>query len=224
MGLKLGMAGLGAPSHFEYVYWIGGSPCSGKSSISQRLADRYCLELFSVDSAFNDHAVRLDPIRHPYLTNWQSMSWNERWMRPTKKLLQEVIACYEEHFSLILEDILAKTEVRPLLVEGSALLPDLVARFSPHKSNAVWIIPSPDFQKFQYSQRTFAQNVLQSCENPDVAFANWMERDIQFAGWVANRARKLHLNILTVDGTQTIEENAAWVSAKLNLDSTNFPR
>src|SRR5687768_14715644 len=107
----------------EHVFWLGGSPCAGKSSISDILASRFDLDVYRVDEAFEIHAQRFDPVSHPALTKWRAASWNQRWMQPIDSLVRNVIACYGEHFTLILEDVLSLPHHKPLLVEGTALLP-----------------------------------------------------------------------------------------------------
>src|ERR1700674_6046136 len=105
------------------VFWLGGSPCAGKSSISEILASRFGLDVYHVDEAFETHLQRVDPVRQPALMKWRESSWNERWMQPIENLVQDVIACYQEHFALVYEDILKMSKEKFLIVEGAALLP-----------------------------------------------------------------------------------------------------
>src|SRR2546430_1047148 len=111
----------------EGVFWLGGSPCSGKSSISEIIAGRFGFDVYRVDEAFESHAQSFDPLREPALTKWSKSSWNQRWMQPVESLVQDVIACYREHFTLVLEDIFSLPRRKSLLVEGAALLPAQVA-------------------------------------------------------------------------------------------------
>ena len=199
------------------VFWLGGSPCSGKSSISLILASRFDLDVYHVDDAFETHTQRLDPVHHPALTKWRESSWDERWMQPIDNLVQDVIACYREHFALIREDILEMPKRKSLLVEGTALLPRLVASVVTKRSHAIWIIPSADFQRAHYSKRDWARNIVAQCNDPEVAFHNWMERDIRFAAWVESEAIALKLSILRVDGKRTLAENAEAVATHFHL-------
>jgi 2-phosphoglycerate kinase len=195
------------------VFWLGGSPCSGKSSISEILASRFDLDVYHVDSALETHTQRLDPVHQPALTKWCESSWNQRWIQPIDMLVQDAIACYREHFALIHEDILRMPKRKSLLVEGSALLPGLVADVLKERSHAIWILPSADFQRAHYSEREWARDIVAQCSNPELAFHNWMERDARFAEWVEAEATTLNLPILRVDGNRTLEENAAAVAA-----------
>ena len=201
----------------EDVFWLGGSPCSGKSSISEIIAGRFGLDVYRVDEAFESHAQRFDPLRHPALTKWSKSSWNQRWMQPVESLVQDVIASYREHFTLVLEDICSRTKRKSLLVEGTALLPAQVAGLLSRPSHAIWLIPTADFQRAHYSKRDWVRGVLAQCVEPEVAFDNWMERDIRFAQWIEAETSATHLSLLRVDGNQTIEQNAEAVARHFRL-------
>ncbi len=205
-------------AELKNVFWIGGSPCAGKSSISEILADSFDFDVYHVDEAFAGHIQNLEPISHPNLINWCASSWNERWMKPNDKLLQEVIACYREHFSFVLADILAAPKQKPLLVEGTALLPKQVSALLTKPNRAVWVVPTADFQRTHYAKRDWVRGIVQQCENAETAFQNWMERDARFADWVAAEAKILNLKVLKVDGKHTLRKNALAVARHFELD------
>ena len=193
-------------------YWIGGSPCAGKSSVTNLLAAQFGLAPYHVDDHFNRHVQHLDPIRQLALTRWLAASWNQRWMQPPDQLLQEVIACYDEHMTLVLEDLAASATDAPLLVEGSALIPQRLGEMGVSMNQAIWLVPTADFQWHYYSQRTWIKEILQQCEDPERAFANWMGRDTHFAQWVSGEAKRLHFPVITVDGCIPIEKIALQVA------------
>ena len=58
---------------------------------------------------------------------------------------------------------------------------------------------------------------MEQCDNPDLAFYNWMERDIRFAEWIQAEVNVLGLELLKVDGSQTIEESAEAIAAHFQL-------
>jgi 2-phosphoglycerate kinase len=194
------------------IFWLGGSPCSGKTSISHILASRFDLDVYQVDEAFETYAQRLDPAHQPALAKWCESSWDQRWTRPIDKLVQDVIACYREHFALICDDVLNMPNGKSLLVEGTALLPRPVASLLTKRSHAIWVIPSADFQRAHYSERKWARDIVAQCSDPEAAFHNWMERDIRFAGWLEAEAARLDLPMLRVDGNRTLQQNAQAVA------------
>jgi 2-phosphoglycerate kinase len=202
-----------------HILWLGGSPCSGKSSITELLADRYGLHRYHVDDAFNrHHEERILPAAHPTLHKWTTLSWNELWMQPGEVLLEEAKAAYEEHFGMILDDLLALPRSAPVLVEGTALLPDCVFSLLQQRHQGIWIVPAEAFQRERYASRgDWVQSILRRCEQPERAFRNWMDRDVAFAQWVIKRTAALGLDWLQVDGTRTIAENASLVARHLRL-------
>lgn len=199
------------------VFWLGGSPCAGKSTVAGALATRFGLDLYRVDEAFDDHARRFDPARQPTLVRWIGASANERWLQPIDVLLRDAIDCYREHVGLVMEEVLARPKPRPLLVEGTALLPAEVARVAFHERRSLWLVPAPEFQRRHYRERTWARGVVASSDDPARAFENWMDRDVRFASWVAAEVDALGLRRFTVDGGRTVDEVAEVVAEAFGL-------
>lgn len=205
-------------AELKNVFWLGGSPCAGKSSISEILASSFDFNVYRVDEAFENHIQNLDPISHPNLVKWCASSWNERWMKPADKLAEEVIGCYREHFSFVLADILAAPRQKRRLVEGTALLPKQVFALLTKPNQAIWIVPTADFQRTHYAKRDWVRGVVEQCEDAETAFQNWMKRDARFAEWVTAEAESLNLEVLKVDGKRTIKENVLEVAKHFELD------
>ena len=63
------------------TYWLGGSPCAGKSSVADLLAERYGLTVYRCDDAYFRHIQICNPQDQPTLHAITSMSWDEIWMR-----------------------------------------------------------------------------------------------------------------------------------------------
>jgi 2-phosphoglycerate kinase len=199
---------------------MGGSPCSGKSSIAGMLAKKHGLHVYKCDDAFWEHANRADPVARPTFHRLTHMTWEEIWMRPVAVQIADEFACYREQFGMIVDDLLALPRSTPVIAEGAALLPNLVSGLLPDRSRAVWVIPTEPFQREHYTpeKRPFVNGVLAHCQNPAQAFANWMDRDVGFAKWVAGQAQALDLQVLTVDGKRTVEQNAEIVAQYLGVE------
>jgi 2-phosphoglycerate kinase len=203
----------------EHILWMGGSPCSGKSSIAERLANRYGLALYRCDDAFWKHTEHVDPDRHPTLHKLNQMTWDEIWMRPVDVQIADEMRCYHEEFEMIVDDLLAYPRSTPVLAEGAALLPDLVSALLPNDRRAIWIVPTATFQQTHYTpeQRPWVHGILKQCRDARQAFQNWMDRDAGFAKRVSARARELGLELIEVDGERTIEQNTKIVANHFRL-------
>jgi len=190
---------------------LGGSPCAGKSSIASSLTRSHGLELYACDAFENAHVGRSSLESQPTLFSARTLNLEQHFMRDAQELLEFELRFYREEWTLILEDLKDKTG--PVLLEGAACLPELV----PLEWPAVWLVPSPEFQRHHYAQRPWIHDVLSGAPDPVRAFDNWMARDELLAQQVLEQCRYLNRPARLVDGSQTIEQNLEWVRETLGL-------
>ncbi|WP_420644884.1 hypothetical protein [Candidatus Leptofilum sp.] len=203
-------------SEFTHAYWIGGSPCAGKSTIAQRLAAQYSLHLYQCDTEFEHHLRQSTAEASPTIHHLHQLSCDELWLRPVTEQLNTEIAYHAERFELILAD-LCRLPTEPVLVEGAELMPTAVFPLLTRTNQAIWLVPTADFQRHHYAQRPWIHEVLRECSQPAQAFENWMQRDIAYANWVQQETTVRNLNCLIVDGSHSIEENCQRVAESLQL-------
>ena len=202
----------------SHILWMGGSPCPGKSSIARILAGEHQLHTYHCDEAFADHRQQVTASQQPMLHRWTHTAWEELWMQPHEVLVAEALACYREHFELVLQDLLDLPRSEPVLAEGTCLLPGSVDEVLSNKDQAVWVIPTEAFQKARYRERgAWVEGILSECTRPDEAFQNWMDRDAEFAKRVTRTAQDLGLRVVYVDGGRTILQNARLIAGLLRL-------
>jgi hypothetical protein len=202
----------------SHVYWIGGSPCAGKSTIVELLSETHPFQGYNCDQAFERHSKQVTPEKQPTFHKVLHMTWDEIWMRPVDVLLADEIAIYGEEFAMILQDLLALSRLPPILAEGAALLPHLVHDVLANPWQAIWIVPGEAFQRKRYPRRgAWVQGILSQCRDPEQAFQNWMDRDVAFGRRVSVEAAARGLQVLRVDGQHTVAENAEIVRAHFRL-------
>ncbi len=190
----------------NHICWLGGSPCSGKTTIADQLARRYGCQVYQCDEAFDTHKAGI-PAMQPILR----MSWDEIWMRPLGEQLRDQFAIYGQEFAMIEDDLRALPRDRPIIAEGTALLPAMVAQVADMRQ-ALWLVPSPAFQRERYPRRgEWVQAVLSECSDPAQAFENWMARDSAYAQEVAAQAARHGARVIVVDGSQPLDQVAAQV-------------
>lgn len=200
-------------------YFIGGSPCSGKSTVAGMLSDRYGLPYYPIDDYQQAHLDRCRPDRQPVMHKLATMDWETMWMRPVARQVAELFDFYRERFDMIVVDLAEMGWQRPFLVEGVALLPALLARYRVLPSRALFLIPTEDFQREHYEKRPWVDGILQSCSDPAQAFANWMQRDHQFGQEIARRAARHSYPVEIVDGSVTAATVAVQVARHFDLGS-----
>jgi hypothetical protein len=158
-------------------FWLGGSPCAGKSSIADWLVARYGLAYYQCDQFFGAHTGRATPETAPTLHQLGQFSWDEIWLEPVQTLLAREIAAYREEFPMIQADLaeLMQTTTAPILVEGAALLPDLVVDLLPDLITASgWCQP-----------KHFSANIMSDATGPGILSTRLGRRTRLFkTGWI----------------------------------------
>ena len=172
------------------IYWIGGSPCSGKSSVAEALSARHHLRLAKADDYLETHMRQADAQRQPVMHRLAGLSWNENFTRPVETQVQDELVFYREEFPLLLEEFARLPHDLPLLVEGAALLPEFFVEtqdiaspppgLEPGRPTetqnfaslrvvhgcVVYLIPTRPFQLQHYAQRPWVLNILSQCDYP----------------------------------------------------------
>ena len=155
---------------FNQALWIGGSPCSGKSSIASILAARYNLILVHTDDYLTPHMEQADAVLQPVMHRLSGLSWNRLFMAPVDQQVDDEFKFYREEFPLLLWDMGQLADGRPFLVEGAALLPELLDQHGVKPPKMIYVIPTREFQLQHYAKREFINAILSQCDQPDVAF------------------------------------------------------
>ncbi len=191
----------------SHAYFIGGSPCSGKSSLAQGLRAAFGLQYYKIDDQEQQHLNESKNRNCPVMQQFAAMSWNEIWMRPVGLQVEEEFRFYSERWAMVLADLAGYLEDGPTITEGAALLPDLLHGLGAVQQQVLYLVPTWEFQIRHYKKRTcLLSAVLKDCRDPERAFRNWMKRDYYFGRRTAQRAAALGYAVWHVDGTRTMDE------------------
>ncbi len=147
------------------IYWIGGSPCAGKSTVSRLPADG-----------------------RPAYGGLARLGTCERLAMPPEWQADREIDFYREQFDYVLEELAELPRSSTLVVERADLLPELLAAHGVPLERSIWMVPTPAFQLERYGEREWARSYVAGCPEPELAFANWMRRDMILADYVRRTA------------------------------------
>jgi hypothetical protein len=182
-----------------HVYWIGGGPGGGKSTIARRLADRYGLQVYATDDAMADHADRITAAAAPYLDRFKAMDLDERWLTRSPRTMLETFHWFRgEGFDLIVEDLLRLPAGIPVVAEGFRLLPYLVEPLLADTGHAIWLLPTPEFRLAALESRGSAWGIPGKTSDPERTEVNLIERDRMFTDRLAEDTTRLGLAAVPV--------------------------
>ena len=195
------------------IFYIGGSPCSGKSTVAEMLAKQYGLYHFKADDYLDEFTALGAEAGLLVCQRIQRMTADETWLRPPHIQCQEELDYYTEIFPFVMEKLRQLPHGR-VIAEGAAFLPCLMA----DAEHYVAITPSREFQISRYRERPWVPYVLQDCTDKELAFANWMERDALFAEDIRRQCAELGLPHLLTDGTIPPEVRLAHLAHHFHLN------
>lgn len=188
------------------TYYIGGSPCSGKSTIAEALSEKYNLHYFKVDDYLDRYMKMGASDKKEICQKVENMTPEQIWMRNPLVQCEEELLIYEEIIEFILEDLKQIDCKNGIITEGAAYLPKLVKHINIPVERYISITPSKEFQIFHYSKREWVPYVLAECSDKEKAFENWMNRDVLFAEAVQQQCKELGYVSLINNGEMTVEE------------------
>lgn len=200
-------------TQLERVYWLSGSPCGGKTTVSDLIAERFDWNVYHVDEHWESHKDRACPEEQPTYYSITRVTGDDLWLRPLDEQIQTEPAFVAEAFSLILEDVfdILKTDKKPLIVDAS-VVPYSILPHLPRRNHIFYLIPEEEFQRHQYSLRPSIKATLGKTTDPELAWSNWMARDAAYAKWLRAEVEKHKLGCLDVDGSRSIEETVTLVT------------
>ncbi len=210
-----------SPDQWRRVYWLSGSTCGGKTTVSSTISAKLNWNVYHLDDQEHRHRSGADAKRHPKWAAYSRLTGDPLWLQPVDQHVRDEELALDEQFELILEDLarILSEDARPLLYDGY-VTPTKLVPFLPSSHHCFYLIATESFQRHQYSLRSSIKPVLAKTSDPDKAWANWMERDVRAAQRLRIQVQQEKLPWLSVDGTISLEETINRVIGNFESTST----
>lgn len=199
------------------IYWIGGSTCAGKTTISNALAANYGLTIYHCDDFIGKHTEKSNPQEQPNLNKISNASWNDILSMNVEEYLDWATSSFSEEFGMILEDLNKLSADKPILVEGINLLPKLIKEVITNIGQAIWLVADEAFYKNHQMKRQELFERLKECSNQEQALQNYMDNDLAFGKYILNDAKKLDLKVIEIVNGSDIKNYIELISMHFNL-------
>ncbi|MEO5953796.1 MAG: hypothetical protein ABIQ44_15140 [Chloroflexia bacterium] len=203
----------------SHVRWLGGSTCSGKSSIAYMLTQAYNLQVYQYDKQEVDHIARsTDTERFPEINKFMSMTMDERWvLRSPMEMADNAIKSWAQRFPHVIDDLLAMPTDRTIIAEGPGLFPQLVKPYLSNPFHATWLIASNKVIRDVRSQRP--TGIRTETSDPDRAIDNLVERDYIIARYSKDEAFDASLRTMEITFAEPIMTTVQHIAGLFGLSS-----
>lgn len=199
------------------IYFIGGSPCAGKSTVADILSKQYDLYYFKVDERLDEYTHRGALMDREICKKQDEMGAEQIWMREPVLQCKEEFLFYEEINDFLMEDLSKACEGKAIITEGAAYVPHIMKKLQIPKDRYFVITPEKEFQISHFKQRDWIPYVLEGCSDMEKAFSNWMERDALFAEKVNQECIELGYPLIRNAGQLSVDELVHMVSDSFGL-------
>ncbi len=199
------------------IYWIGGSTCAGKTTISNALSAKFGLTVYHCDDYIGKHTEKSNAKEHPNLNKITKASWNDILSMNVEDYLNWTTGSFSEEFGMILEDLDKLSDDNPILVEGINLLPKLIKEEIVNIGQAIWLVADDAFYKKHQIERKELFERIKECSNQEQALQNYMNDDLAFGKYILDDAKKLDFKVLEIVHESDIKKNIELISMYFNL-------
>jgi 2-phosphoglycerate kinase len=185
----------------SHVLWLGGGTDAGKTTVARLLAEKHGWRLYEFDRSEPAHIERLLAEGAKYYGEFMAMTEDERWiLRSPAEMAAGTIGGWSERVKLVVEELLVMPQDGIILAEGPGFFPEVIQPFLSSPFQAVWLVPTEEFKWFSMKQRGKYVRRRQMSDS-ERAVNNHFGRDMIMAAHVVEQAKKLGLEVITVDGS-----------------------
>lgn len=144
--------------YLKNVYFITGTPCGGKTTLSHALAQKYGFELFDIDERFEEHKKISDPLFQPAM-NTSFKSADEFFGRTVEEYKNWLLKNTREQLEFVLLDLIRLSENKRVLCDCHLTVAQALAFSEP--ARVVFLIKDPSNLVDEYGNRPDHQGFFQ---------------------------------------------------------------
>ena len=144
--------------YLKNVYFITGTPCGGKTTLSHALAKKYGFELFDIDERFEEHKKISDPLFQPAM-NTSFKSADEFFGRTVEEYKNWLLKNTREQLEFVLLDLIRLSENKRVLCDCHLTVAQALAFSEP--ARVVFLIKDPSNLVEEYGNRPDHQGFFQ---------------------------------------------------------------
>lgn len=145
--------------YLKNVYFISGSACGGKTTISRHLSKKFGIELYNWDERYAQHKEISDLCSQPFM-NRKIASWEEHFSKPPED--QSVKKSMMEQAEIALVELISLSADKKIIVDG--IFPCDVLRRVSSTGRVVFLMAEIGAIRKDFFDRADKQDMLRCIE------------------------------------------------------------
>ena len=142
--------------HLSHVYWVSGTCCGGKSTMTARLAAKHGMTTYYTDDLFQQHKAIATPAKQPaMLRHFIDFEWF--FNRPVPEYSRWLMDAAAEEMGMVVADLLRAPNDKPIVVDTHCC-PDLLRRIAA-PNHVVFLVAQPERCRREYFNREDKQDM-----------------------------------------------------------------
>ncbi len=203
----------------KHVYWLTGGPCSGKTTMSKQLVEKYGFKTLDVDfpqyRPYFDHH-RYDPLKIPYA----GMDWQWYFNRPLKDYVQWMLDTGTLALDFFITDLLKSDPNQKLVVDCGIEVEHILPFIGKNQIIACFTTDEEIANKYLHRDD---HNMIWRCidanlENKNEAIENVNQAMIGFSHAIKSSTDKHHINTIIRTPDLSIEAQLSMITSFFNLE------
>lgn len=127
-------------NYLKNVYFLTGTPCGGKTTISRALGEMYNIPVYDVDERFDTHQMMSDDVNQPSM-NQSFRDADEFFGRTVEEYRNWLISNTREQLDYILMDLILLSQKGPVICDGHLTVEE--AEVLTDSSRIVFLLKEP---------------------------------------------------------------------------------
>lgn len=203
--------------HLKNVYFLGGTACGGKTTISRVIAEKYGFMLYKENSYYDEHKKIATPEQQPNLTK-TFPSWEYYFNRPVPEYSQWLSDCSSEELEMILVNLLKLPNDQKIVVD-LFMTPEVAKQITEY-NRVAFLVTEPALVIKDYYNREYHREILEcimSLSNPEKALKNSNEVLAYGTEKILKSVYESGLFYIKRDENSTIEKTLSILEKHFNL-------
>lgn len=207
-------------AHLQNVFWIGGSACGGKTTVTTLLAQKHGFTPYHPEDLFHEHKKAASTEDHPALLA-PSHGWEWFFNRPMDEYLKALADTSREQFEMVVLELVKLSADSTIVVDGFLLDPWLVTRLAEY-NKSVFLYADEKTIRSSFFGRADKQDlvgIIDTLRDPECTREHCLEVSCAHSARARAEAKAAGVRVLVRNSETDLQETLTAVEEHFGLAS-----